>query len=200
MQRKGRNLYAVRILTKGHVGGLGKQYNFGGLTESAEVADICFKNAVDFETMRRIREEAAAKTYDLVQETIKGTPPAESWEMIRSEFDLKNSPQDIEVARKVYHDQPRVKAFTKLGMDVVGWNADVTDYQIPREQYLRNARNNAAVPFAVLKDGKWYERGEMGWWGISSNDKDPETWNAMVSKLYDELPGQALLVIVDCHI
>jgi hypothetical protein len=150
--------------------------------------------------MRRIREEAAAKTYDLVQETIKGTPPAESWEMIRSEFDLKNSPQDIEVARKVYHDQPRVKAFTKLGMDVVGWNADVTDYQIPREQYLRNARNNAAVPFAVLKDGKWYERGEMGWWGISSNDKDPETWNAMVSKLYDELPGQALLVIVDCHI
>jgi hypothetical protein len=193
-------------LKKGHVGALGKQYNFTGELEKSQTrADMCFKNAVDFEAMRRECEGKAAVRYDKVMEAIKLTPVADSWEMILAEFDLKNNPKDIDVAREKYHDQPRVKAFQELtrsegGISLFGWMAGVEEYQIPREQYLLNARNNAAVPFAVIKDGKWNESGTMGWWGITTNEKDPETWNAMVNKLYDELPDQTLLVICDCHI
>jgi hypothetical protein len=191
-------------LKKGHTGGLGKQYNYGAIKESQNRADIAFKKGIDFEFMRKEFEDSAAIRYDLVHEAIKGMPEAESWEVIRSGFNL-DTPGEIEKARAKYHAQPRVKAFRKLtmsekGIDLFGFFSGVEDYQIPRERYLANARNNAGVPHALIKDGKWYEQGEMGWWGVVRNEKDPETWSAMVAQLMDELPDDTLLIAVDCHI
>jgi len=54
--------------------------------------------------------------------------------------------------------------------------------------------------FGVLKDGKWYERGDMGWWGCVSDEKDKDVWEREFTKLVTELPGDKWLVIVDCHI
>jgi hypothetical protein len=54
--------------------------------------------------------------------------------------------------------------------------------------------------FSVLKDGVWYERGEMGWWGISINDKDEDEWNNELKKLLSGLPDNTLISIIDCHI
>lgn len=191
-------------LKPGHTGGLGKQYNFGSILESKDRADIAFKKAIDFEFMRNEREKFAAERYDLVMEAIKGTPESESWEEVRSEFDLEKS-EEIEKARARYHAQPRVKAFREFSMsekgrELVDFFTGVENYQIPREQYLANARNHAGVPFALVKDGIWYEQGRMGWWGNVSDEKDPETWNSMVNKLMDELPDDTLLINVDCHI
>jgi hypothetical protein len=191
-------------LKPGHTGGLGKQYNYGSIKESKDWADIVFKKGVDFEFMRNEREKSAAERYDLVQEAVKGTPESATWEMIKADFDL-DKPGEIEKARERYHAQPRVVAFRKFcmsekGRDLFGFFSEVEEYQIPREQYLANARNHAAVPFAIVKDGKWYEQGNMGWWGCVSNEKDPETWNAMVNKLMDELSDDTMLIAVDCHI
>ena len=54
--------------------------------------------------------------------------------------------------------------------------------------------------YAVLKDGKWYEKGEMGWWGISTNEKSDSEWNSEFHKLIEDLPDDTLLTVVDCHI
>lgn len=54
--------------------------------------------------------------------------------------------------------------------------------------------------YAVVKDGKWYEKGEMGWWGISTNEKSDSEWDTEFKKLIDDLPDDTLLTIVDCHI
>lgn len=54
--------------------------------------------------------------------------------------------------------------------------------------------------FAVLHKGKWYERGEMGWFGMSSNDKPTEQWDKEFKKLIDSLDPEAEVSIVDCHI
>lgn len=35
-----------------------------------------------------------------------------------------------------------------------------------RAEYIEDCRKNAIGTFAVLKDGNWFERGEMGWWGV----------------------------------
>jgi hypothetical protein len=193
-------------LKKGSTGRLGSQYNFSGeLKESKNRADMCFKSEVDFESMRNEMGKEAAKRYDAVHKAIEGTPPNDSWEIVKGEFDLKTHNNLIDKARKVYHAQPRVKAFTEFGRseegrEMIGFFSGVEEYDVSREQYIQTARNHAAVPFAVLKDGKWYEQGEMGWWGMAHNEKDPETWNSMVNKLYDELPETALLIAVDCHI
>lgn len=58
----------------------------------------------------------------------------------------------------------------------------------------------AFTAWAVLKDGQWIEKGEMGWFGMASNEKDDREWETKVSELLASLPADAMLSIVDCHI
>jgi hypothetical protein len=56
--------------------------------------------------------------------------------------------------------------------------------------------------FAVVKDGIWYEKGEMGWFGMSSesNEDDIKWKEGFVDKWIKDLPEDTLISIVDCHI
>jgi len=54
--------------------------------------------------------------------------------------------------------------------------------------------------FAVLKNGKWYEKGEMGWWGIVTDEKLESDWESEQKKLIEGLPDDTLISIYDCHI
>lgn len=54
--------------------------------------------------------------------------------------------------------------------------------------------------FAVLKDGKWYEKGQMGWWGIVTDGKPEDQWLKEWAKLVKGLPDDTLLSVYDCHI
>lgn len=68
-----------------------------------------------------------------------------------------------------------------------------------KETYMgRNAVPDST--FAVVKDGKWYERGKMGWWAVVIDEKDAEQWAFQFQTLVQSLPPQTLLTVVDCHI
>lgn len=54
--------------------------------------------------------------------------------------------------------------------------------------------------FAVVKDGKWYERGKMGWFAVVSDEKDKDAWSEEVKQLLASLPPDTLLTMYDCHI
>jgi hypothetical protein len=56
------------------------------------------------------------------------------------------------------------------------------------------------VPFALVKDGQWMEKGRMGWFGMSTENKTDEAWTALVREALDGLPDDTALTIVDCHI
>lgn len=56
------------------------------------------------------------------------------------------------------------------------------------------------VPFAIVKEGEWYERGEMGWWALVANEKEKDKWEEEVKALLKDLPADTLLTVVDCHI
>lgn len=60
--------------------------------------------------------------------------------------------------------------------------------------------NSSSSTFAVIKDGKWYERGQMGWWACVSNEEDPDDWNKKFDELIDNLSDDTYLALVDCHI
>ena len=57
-----------------------------------------------------------------------------------------------------------------------------------------------STTFAILKDGRWYERGKMGWWACVADEKDPVKWDAEFWKLIDQTSDDTLLSVVDCHI
>jgi len=79
-------------------------------------------------------------------------------------------------------------------------NTFVRDGVMTKEEYIQKAKNKAISTFAVLRDNQWFEKGEMGWWGCVSNEKDQDKWNEEFGKLLSELPDDTLLTIVDCHI
>jgi hypothetical protein len=56
------------------------------------------------------------------------------------------------------------------------------------------------LPFNVVIDGKWYEKGEMGWWGITSNEMSEEEWNKKFFELIKNLPENAEVHNIDFHI
>lgn len=108
----------------------------------------------------------------------------------------------VDLARQAYHAQPAVKELTSAeNIRKFGFMLDIEDYtQQTREQFIELARARAVCPYAVVKDGQWYQRGEMGWFGISTDEKDDRVWALEVAKLFDSLPPETELTAVDCHI
>ncbi len=80
--------------------------------------------------------------------------------------------------------------------------AGVGDNEVGIDQALKGDISNLQElkTFAVLKDGKWYERGEMGWWGVVLNEKDKDEWDTQFDVLIKSLPDNTLISIYDCHI
>ena len=56
-------------------------------------------------------------------------------------------------------------------------------------------------PYAYIDtNGIWNERGEMGWFGISSNDKDEKSWNDEFKNFIKSQKKSTIVTLVDCHI
>jgi hypothetical protein len=159
-------------------------------------ADSCPKSAIDIEGMQEEAEARAQEKWDNFQAIAEGLPRHTSWETTREKYGDENG--GIEKARKEYHAQPVIQALSEAKGDAIWWDAD--EFLCSREEYLKRARDEAFSTFAVLKDGKWYERGEMGWWACVSNEKSKEEWAQQFSQLVEGLPEDTLLTVVDCHI
>lgn len=56
----------------------------------------------------------------------------------------------------------------------------------------------ALSSFAVVKDGNWYQRGRMGWWGCVSEEDD--CWDSKFTELIEGLRDDQWLAVLDCHI
>lgn len=107
--------------------------------------------------------------------------------------------QEMEHARRAYNAQPTIKAaneahlcsFRTTPMELFGYDV---------EAYVAKMRNKAMVPYAIVKDGEWFAKGKMGMFAYSDDNMTEEEWCAQVHKLYAELPEDALLTLVDCHV
>lgn len=53
-------------------------------------------------------------------------------------------------------------------------------------------------PYAMVWDGKWYAKGEMGWFAIST--KEESDWKGQFKELWKEIPDTEIVTMVDCHI
>ena len=174
--------------------------------------DQAKKGDVDFEAMMEHAAQDAAKFYDYVWEFIKDTPSIMSWREMLAEEEEKGGKNPIDRARARYAKQPRVIAKDKMTSMLHGvekrtpiqdqalWIEDLEDFNSTREAYIQDAREGAICTFAVIKNGKWFERGEMGWWACVSNEKDEQTWRSIYTNLLKDLPDNTPLAVYDCHI
>ena len=70
-----------------------------------------------------------------------------------------------------------------------------------RESYVK--RMSEFSTYAVITpDGEWHAKGEMGWFGVSSDTvEDRENWSkSFYDTFIKDADDELVLVIVDCHI
>ena len=58
----------------------------------------------------------------------------------------------------------------------------------------------AIETFAIVKDGAWHQRAQMGWWGITTDEQPDDDWRAERMALLSDLASDALLTVIDAHI
>jgi hypothetical protein len=116
----------------------------------------------------------------------------ESWKSIHGRI---GTPEVLSIsdARDIYHKQKAIKNFKAFGcpVDELGFDEGA---------YAKDCRDHALVPYAVVYEGEWMAKGEMGMFGISHNEGEPENWAASVGRLYEEAGDDQVVSLVDCHV
>jgi hypothetical protein len=65
-------------------------------------------------------------------------------------------------------------------------------------EYAGKVAAQATRTYAIVKDGKWYAKGEMGWFGCSHDEQDD--WPNTYSEILNAVSDDEFLTVVDCHI
>lgn len=110
----------------------------------------------------------------------------EPWDTFRQQF------ESIDEARAAWHGHPFVAAVKRAGQ----W--DASPFCKTEDEFVADARRSAVVPYAVVAKGKWASKGDMGWFGVSSNERTD--WPEFVNDLFDRMPDDMQFTVVDCHI
>lgn len=185
-------------LKPGTTGQTGRAGLFGkdaerGHTDSAKKCDI------DFEGMRAASEKEAGEKYDEILSIVGDCiNEMHSWTHIREVM----YPGDRDLARDFYNSQifPTILDEWNRNNSFKNSFTALKDFKTTRDEYCKRCGDAAFASFAVIKDGAWYEKGDMGWWGMTSNEKEQSTWNAEVTNLLADLPDDTLISLYDCHI
>ena len=196
---------AKGIAVKGEPGLMGASGEFD--------ADIVRKGDVDVEAMRGERGHQANKIWNRAQAVFGDLPEMRSWEDVLGDYlDEKGdiSDEDLKFAREEYGGQLRVKAVNEHNErcrvegrrdDEIGVWGELADFQAPLTEYVQEARDATLATFAYVRDGEWYAPGKMGWFGMSDDTRAGKKrfWREF-NEMFDALPDDTLLTLVDAHI
>lgn len=151
------------------------------------------KGDIDFATMMIEQRIKANEHYDLYEKTVAGLEVPKPWREFKKDF------TDINDARSAYSELPYNKALNKEKLS--SWRNDsVETYGVGRDTYVKRICYSCFVPYAVVRNGEWIGKGEMGWFGISNETVNDDDWNERIAEMLLGLPDDTLITAVDCHI
>lgn len=169
---------------------------FGNTPDHINAADQARKSAIDWQAMKDKAAREAEELWAKLETATEGmTPPDLSWEQTRQKHG-----EDIDAARHEWNTHPWNIAARATRV----WEA-YDFFKIsepdPRAAFLAHQELMATTGFyAILNKGEWISQGRMGWFGFSDDTVSEEDWRTKVKEFIDELPEDAVLTIVDCHI
>jgi len=176
--------------------------------------DQLLKKDLDLDGMLQDAANKADSEYDKTLELYGGEFPVleHTWEEVRDGEDYKS--YDVQKKIDIYHAQHAKiiekekkmayrEAAEKAGKDPYDsgllWH-EIENFQCTREEFIERRKNQQLPTFAVIKDGEWYEKGTMGWWSITTDEKSASDWNAEFMKMFKDIPDNEMITVVDCHI
>ncbi len=130
------------------------------------------------------------------------------WERMR-QLRLESAKAQFGTLSKAFQKKDTSKlaplaAITEEG--IAGWCEMLYYKGETLEDYLKRKGVSSEHPYPidcyafVNTNGEWFESGQMGWFGISSNNKPERQWQDEIQVLMKHVIEDDYLVIVDCHI
>lgn len=158
--------------------------------EAANVgkSDTPLVKDIDFEWGKKRVTVKANELFDKYEKLTEGLTP-KSWKETCERW----GPKNLNDARNEYHDNAWVKAIRPLT-----WNPEI--FLVGREAYIEEEVRDLYVPYAIVHEGEWIAKGQMGWFGMSSDVESDDDWAEYVQKFYASLPSDTRLTATDCHV
>ncbi len=156
-------------------------------------ADLILKKNIDFYGMGEIVGMRAAETWDKYQELKAIHGPLVKFQ----DFEFDGTDEE---KRKAYWEDPATIAYKDAGFIGFFGNYDGDILNKTKEEYIEHKILEGPVTYAVLTENGWYEKGEMGWFGIAANEMDEMDWTEQWWKLVNEAPEDAIFALIDCHV
>ena len=161
--------------------------------------DQILKKAVDFDRMRKIARRDAEETFEKFDAVVKGRELPVKWEIQLEE--AKTQPDfSLESFREKYHSHPVLVDLQRAHLGP--WGSSVVDFYCDgnKERFIEKQINETFITHSYVKDGIWYQSGEMGWFGMNNEQISEEEWAKQYNEILQSLPDDTLLTIYDCHI
>jgi hypothetical protein len=184
---------------------IGGRYSNRLITNNGTSTDSHIKSDINFEAMRKRnianREDLVARILkDMIKKSEKGFDKNMLNDIIK-EYRKANA-----VWRELPEPRPRGIEYTtwinnnygedvRLYSSVDIWN-ELADVNSSIQEWIDAAP--ALSTWAIVQNGQWIEKGNMGWWGVSTGDKDD--WPETFQKILSEVSSDMIITIVDCHI
>ena len=163
--------------------------------------DQAYKADIDFDRIKREARERAVERYREFANKCGGSIPVLpiTWDAISHAEEYAN--MNWEDRRKLYHSQEAVKLWDEKVVNDGNCGFQLEDFQCTEEEYAQRAELNSFIPYAVLYEGEWISRGDMGYWGISYNEKYSQNeWAEKVWELINQCDDDTLFSFYDLHI
>lgn len=163
-------------------------------------SDQLLKGNIDFDFMKNKAKQDAISLYDKIYNKCKHLPYPQSWKEVVTYMKSKNYTHDM--ARNYFHGQEAI--FVLKEIPELKWYMSFNNFLLgksweeSRELYINYCIKTCFIPYAILYNGNWMSRGDMGWFGISSNEND--NWDDFANDFIQNLPDDIMVTLVDCHI
>lgn len=159
------------------------------INKKGERGNIFVKSDIDFDLMKSESVKIKLPNYEKAQEAFGGESFVPWGEMIKDESITREEQIDR------YNKQPAVMRFKEAFSNPF---VSAEEFFFDRDSFIKKCEFEGISTFAILHNGKWIERGDMGWWGCVSNERSD--WEDTFNKALNEIPDDYYLVVVDCHI
>lgn len=157
--------------------------------------DYAKKSDIDFDAMFKDGRAEGEEIYAKYMRDVTG-----SWEPWKT-FLRRSEVEEFTIseARDLYHGQEWLKK-AKENAGGRAWGFKFDDLLVGKEQYAKQEGEAAIRTFALLHAGKWFEKGQMGFWGAVFDEKDGDQFHQGYMDIIKSIPDDYYLVVVDCHI
>ncbi|ELO1960242.1 hypothetical protein QWO12_001041 [Escherichia coli] len=172
---------------------LGGRWSGFFLHKNGEQVNAVKKSDLDIGGMVAQRAIDAKRSHEAFMSAIAGHEFPRAWSSVREEF------ENIDEARAAYNAQPAIKAIKGSAVARI-FGGEVEYYGIDEQLFVSSQVDSTFSTYAIIHENKWISKGEMGWWGCSTDNMSQGEWNKLVNELINKLPDDTLLSVYDCHI